>query len=395
MALTLGRLVICGVATASALAAGAEAPVPWAAIPAGLLATRLPVAGDGSGPGWALRATAFKFEAADAVPVRAFSGDWSRYAPQPGRNAALQVAGIEVAAVHQGWELTTLARSEVVITGSRGAWDLVHLYKQRQTPVEGSEFSVQAQETGIVWAGLRVAQSWVLVPGGDNGLQITGALSLLSVRKLQTLDAMGHVNFGASSGFGFDAQGTQQDTRRQFGGYGQRDTTGSGYTFDLGLMWRLSADTFVNLAVADVVSRLSVRAVATQQATVSSATAARDSQGYIEYRPLLTGRYAATDVRLQLNRKWSATFGVRLPGWIGGLTAGVRWEQTAGIDLPALWASVPLSPGLQLQLDSETRFRSLGVGLRSEHGALMLRASSLPAGRSQALGGYATLWSTW
>jgi hypothetical protein len=388
----MGLLGTCGSAAGATQAHEPRAAAPWAAMPATLLPTRLPVEDDGSaGPGWKVRATAADFEAADATPVRALSGEWSRYTPRAGRNAALQSVRVELAAVHQRWELSAVARSEAVVTGSRGAWDVVYAYKQRQTPAEGSAYSVQADETGVVWAGLRAARSWVLPPGGEYGLQLTGAVSLLSVRKLQTQDATGQVDYRAATGYGFDALTLQHDTRRQFGGYGHRNATGSGYTIDLGLLWQPSADSFVNLAAADLASRLRVQAVSTQQTSVSSSTAALDPQGYVEYRPLLTGRYTAADLDVALSRKWSAIVGTRLSGWGGGdMTAGARWERIAGIDLPALWAVLPLAPGWRLQLDGETRFRSLGVGLIAGHGALMLRTSSLPVGRARAVGGTAT-----
>ncbi|HMC15192.1 MAG TPA: hypothetical protein VKI18_06150 [Albitalea sp.] len=368
-------------AAQSTLASDAEPA--WAAMPASLLPMRLPV---GATPGWVVRATAADVEAADATPVRAIEGDWQRYAPRGGRNVALQSARIELAATRRSWELAAVARSEILIEGSRDAFDIVHAYKQRQDPADGSMFAPRAHADGVVWAGLRGARSWALGAGTDPALQLTGALTLLSVRRVQQVDASGRVQFDTALGYAFDAQTLRQDSHRQFGGYGRRDATGSGYTVDLGLLWQPSADSFVNLSAVDVLSRLRVDGVSTEQATLSSTTDALDANGYLNYRPLVMGRDASATLDFRLSRKWSASAGSRVAGWGGEMLAGARWERVGAVDLPALWAVVPLAPGWRLQIDGELRFRSIGVGLKTRHASVLLRTQSLTVSRSHALG---------
>jgi hypothetical protein len=355
----------------------------WASMPASLLPMRLPVGGT---PDWTVQGTAADFEAVDATPVRALSGDWHRYTPRDGRNVALQSARFELGATRQGWEVAAVLHSDILINGSRGAFDAVHAYKQRQTPADGSAFALWAHETGVVWAGLRGARSWVLRPGSDQGLQLTGALTLLSVRRVQQVDASGQVQFSTAAGYGFNAQTLRQDSHRQFGGYGRQDATGSGYTADLGLLWQPSAATFVNLSAIDLLSRIRVNGVSTQQTTLSSSTNSVDANGYLDYQPLLMGRNSSAVLDLKLSRKWSASVGTRIAWPRADMLAGARWERIDDLDLPAVWAVLPVAPGLLLQLDGEIRFRSIGLGLKSRHGALMLRTRSLPVGQSHALG---------
>ena len=362
---------------------------------------RLPVArptDPADASAWRLRAEAADFSAADAVPVRDFSGDWADYQPRSGRNAALQSSRAELVATRQGWELAATARSDILIQGSRGAFDLVHAYKQRATPADGSSYAADAQEQGVVWAGLRGARTWAFAAP----LQLTAAVTLLSVRRVQLADVQGAVTYGNAVGYGFDAHTQRSDTFKQFGGYGEARSTGRGFTTDVGLLWQPSVALFVNLSAVDVASRLRLQNLSTEAATLSSATRGTDAQGYLNYKPLATGRYSAGDGRLQLARKWSASAGWRLdglaagdPGWLDGAVLGARWEHIAGLDLPALWATWPLAPGWALQLDADSRLRSLGVGLVSPFAALLLRTRSLPAGGSSALGWQAALHWPW
>ena len=355
----------------------------WSAMPASLLPMRLPVA---DAPRWTVHGEAANFEAVDATPVREFSEDWRRYAPRAGTNVALQSARIELGASRQRWELAASARADIMIGAPRSTWDAVHLYKQRQTPTDGSAYTLDAHATGVIWAGVRGAHTWVLRPGADHGLQLTAALTLLSARRVQQIDATGRVRFDAVDGYGFDVQAQRQDSYKQFGGYGSKEASGSGYTVDLGLLWQPTPSSFVNLSAVDLVSRVRVHGVSMQQATVSSSTGSVDADGYLNYRPLVSGRYAAVDVNTTLKRKWSASAGTRVDAFGVQVLAGARWERVGGLDLPAVWAALPVAPGLLLQVDAELRFRSIGVGLVSRHGSLMLRSRSIKVAASEVLG---------
>ena len=401
-----GRLARRAAATTAlvltGLANAAQADPAWASMPAGLLPQRLPVAAAPSGSHWLLHAEATDFSASDATPVRDFSGDWARYQPRGGRNAALQQARLELAISDGDWELGATLRSDILITGSRGAFDLVHAYKQRQTLADGSALAVDAQEIGVIWAGLRAARSWTLLPAraaDAAGLRLTAAVTPLSVRRVQLTSAQGTVAYSNAAGYRFDASTSQQDSHRQLSGWGTVDTTGSGLTSDLGLLWQPGPSWFANLSLVDAASRLRVRGVATETMTLSSSTRGVDDRGYLDYHPLLNGRDSASDLRLRLQRKWSATAGVLAHDlWAAapaGSQLGARWERIGALDLPALWASLPLAPGWALQLDAETRFRSLGLGVQGRYAALMLRSSGLRVGQASALGWQASLSLPW
>jgi hypothetical protein len=377
---------------ASAFAAPDSNPL-WLAMPVARLPERLPVT---SGSAWLLQTQATQFEAFDATPVRALSGDWSQYQPRGGRNVALQSARLELSASRAQWEIAAAVRSDIVIDGARGAFDLVHAYKQKLTPSSDSTFDLNATEQGVIWAGLRGARTWVLQPSKEHGLQLTTAITLLSVRRVQLTEVNGSAHYNAAAGFTFNAETTQQDSHLQFGGYGHPGTLGSGYTTDIGLLWQPSARSFVNLSISDAWSHLTVKKVATEQMSASSSTRLFDSSGYLDYHPLLNGRDSAQDLALRLARKSSLSAGTRVDITAStSATVGARWENIAGINMPSVWAAVPLKHGWALQLDADTRFKSFGAGLTGRYGSLMLRSQSLSVSASRALGWQASLNLPW
>jgi hypothetical protein len=218
----------------------------------------------------------------------------------------------------------------------------------------------------------------------------------LSVRRVQLTDVSGSVRFNSASGFDFKAQTTQQDSNVQFGGYGKEGAVGSGYTSDIGLLWQPTARSFVNLSISDAASKLKVKQVATEQMSASSTTRLFDSNGYLDYHPLLNGRDSAQDVALRLARKTSLSAGTRVDFTAAtSAVVGARWEHIAGIHMPSVWAAVPLPRGLALQLDADTRFKSFGVGFSGRYGSVMLRSQSASVSDSRALGWQATLNLPW
>ena len=371
-------------------------PIDLQRVPAGLLPARLPVAG---GDAWRLWAFAAGFDAADAVPVRDFTGQWDDYAPRSGRNAALESVQAEFSATRRAWEVALVGRSDFVIDGTRGAYDVVRADKRRTAPPTGSRLDAEVDETGVIWTGLRVAHTWspdgshaagAPAPAAGSRWQFTGALTLLSVRRLQTLHARGQVGFDGST-YAFDASGTRRDSFREFEGYGRPQTTGAGVSADFGVAWRPAAGTVVNLSVVDALSALRVGGVATQEVNASSVTTSVGTDGYLTARPLLSGRYSAASVRLRLAPKVSLLAGHTFEAPWGATLAGVRVEHIAGLTLPAVWSVVPLGYGVGLQLDAEARFRSFGVGLVGRYGGVFVRTRSLPIAGTRALGWQASI----
>ena len=73
-------------------------------MPEARLPERLPISASTQ---WTLKAQATQFEASDAIPVRALSGDWAAYSPRKSdnaRNVALQSARLEVSASKGPWK---------------------------------------------------------------------------------------------------------------------------------------------------------------------------------------------------------------------------------------------------------------------------------------------------
>jgi len=335
------------------------------------------------------------YESADAVSVRRLEGDWAAYRPRSGDNAVVQGAQLELAAARRGWELALTSRTEGLLIGSRGAFDLVHAYKRKQIPSAGTSLQVDVQASGLWLSGLRVAHSGGTAgfasPGDDRasgGWRWTLAATGLAVRRAVTAQARGQASFDAGAPDSFSATASRSDTSKSFGGFGNAGARGAGVSLDAGLAWQGRGGLLVNLSAVDLWSRVEIDGAATQTARLSSQTLGTDAQGYLDYRPALTGQNRAASLLARLARKWSLSVEgpLRVPA-LGLSRVGAQWARMGALNRPTVWWSHPLVAGWTGTLEADPRFDAVGIGLSGPSLALMLRAGIDPERRPRVIGG--------
>ena len=359
---------------------------------------RLPVA---QAEAWTVSARLGWSEGSDALPLRAMEGDWSRYQPRPGNQVAAQFAQAEVSAARSGWEFAIHRRSELLLTGSRGAFDLVHAYKRRAQPAPGTAFSARVVAQGAKTTGVRVARTWGAGPRqrmrGDHedaGWRWTLAATALSVHRSLAADLRGSASYGPGGPEAFEGTATRHDSSKQFGGFGNAGATGQGLSVDAGLSWGRIDGLRLNLSLVDVWSHLELAEVAAQSLRLASATLAYDADGYLVYRPALNGQNRSASLRTQLLRKSSlvADWPLNLPV-LGEVRMGARWTRVGTLDMPALTLGRPLASGWVGMLELDPRFHAVGVGFASRSGALMLHTGGGVGARSH-FRGVQVSWAT-
>ena len=352
-------------------------------------------------PSWQTSVRLGAYEAADAVPVRRIEGDWAVYRPRRGDGAVVQVAHAELMAVRRGWEVALTARTEGLLIGSRGAFDLVHAYKQKIVPPSGTSLEVDVRANGLWLTGVRVARSGGSANPGmwdphdaPSGWRWTLAATGLAVRRAVRADAFGQAAFDAAAGDRYSATASRSDSSKSFGGFGNAGARGAGVTLDAGLAWRSPGGMRFNVSAVDLWSRIGVDGAALQTARLSSQTISYDAQGYLAYQPALTGRNQAADVRTRLTRKWalSAELPVHLP-LLGPSRVGAQWARMGPLERPTLWWSRPLAGRWVGTIEADPRFDAVGIGLSSASLGLMLRAGVGPDRQLRVMGGQvAWLW---
>ena len=360
----------------------AAAPAASSSQPESVLALHDPSA-NGGGAGVAARFQAFVGD--DPLPMAQYKKDWQgEYRPRDGDNSGLLSARAELAVQAGGWELAGLRRREIAIRMNRDTTDLMRLYKSKTDAAVDTHFAVDAEYRAVDLSGWRIGRAWRWRSGDAASLAAGIAWSELTAS---------HTRDGNIAG-SFDALGAGSYRHRiAYDDAWDRKTypfqtpgtpSARGTALDVALAWEEDGGARYSLVGNDLFGRLHWHDLpGTQASSASSGTTVTDADGYINYRPALSGRNARRNVLQRLPERWA--LGAALP-WreftLYGSLARQQGERFAL--LGAAWNYSALG---RLQADYDLRFGTLGISWswRQLHVGLRSSARSLETAHAYGL----------
>jgi hypothetical protein len=361
--LVLAGLLACG---STCLPAQAQGTAPQSSVPAG----------------WAPYVEVRLWEAFDGIPVKQFEKDWSvGFAPRTGRNVIFQRNRVEAGVEQGAWRLAWEYRQEALLLTNRDSMELVHLYKQRVKLTAPTAFDVQARMEAWSAQGLRVSR-WFELPGGSANQQprLNLALALYGKPRVRDNSVAGRATRGTSDDYTVDLAQTDINSGFSYP-FMQQAYGGSGSSASLALDWPLGTASSFKLKLDDLWSRMNLRNLPQTEQQVNSAVAQYDEQGYINYRPLLSGQNSQVSRNSKLRRSGAATLASRFGLW----GAAVQLERYAGETIPTLTASRQFGWG-GVSASVETRFKTVGLGFDRGDFHAAVQADRLNLNRAKALG---------
>jgi hypothetical protein len=348
------------IALVSALAC-ALAQAPSAAGPDPSAAPRSP---------WAPYVEFDAWRASDAMPIGDFDGDWSKaYSPRGGRNAVFQRARAEIGVEKDGWRVGYEIRQQAALVTDRETLDLIRLYKQRQKPVAPSRFNVQAGYTNFSAQGLRVGRSFdgPSMAGRTPRFNISAAYYGRALR-YRSNEVRGGIDYRLADRYDVNATQIDADSSGRFL-FMRQSPEASGASVSGAVDFPLSDALALNIKIDDLWSRIHWRNLPVTQQTINTNVTEYDSQGYINYRPLLSGSNRQVGQSVELRRYGSSTLSYHAGNW----RYAAQIARFAGVTIPAVSVGRQVGPGV-VTASIETRFKTVGLGF--EYGAFRLLVQS-------------------
>jgi hypothetical protein len=331
--------------------------------------------------GWHPFAEARAWAASDALPITEFDSDWSRgFAPKDGRNTMLMRNRAEIGVEKDQWRLGWEYRQEKTLVTDRQTLELVRLYKQRLTPsgptltaldVRYDAWSAQGPRLGR-WFGPAAGAGW-LPRVNLSGAVYTGAV-------LRETAVSGTVGYAPGDQYDFNAGRTETNSRYRYP-FMQHTPGASGASVSMAMEWRPSDAFALGLKIDDLWSSMRWRNLPRKEEQINSAVTEYDQQGYVNYSPLLNGTNRQVSGNGALARSGAASASYDF----GRLSVATRIERIAGVTIPTLALGHRFGWG-KLTTSVETRFRTIGVGVETEHFHMALQADSLRLGQAKAFG---------
>jgi hypothetical protein len=353
---------------AGLLAAALAAAAPAAAQPAADAAADTPV--------WQLRLSSDRHS--DALPLSAWGDDdWARLRPRAGRNLAYLDEQARLERRSGGLTLGLVARSQATLVAGRPALELAALLARGRVSAEDREWPVKMRLRGFAGAGVSLALDspaearWAAAlaarAGGQWQASVSAEALALGRWRLRRID--GTVSLGDNGGAdAFALRSDEHDDRLSAPFQRAFARRGAGLLLGGALQWQHGAWT-ARAALHDG-GWLHWRGLPRQQLALDTDTLGVDADGFVQYRPLLTGQNSQRG--FSQVQPWSATLALA-HDFDDRRQAGVVLRQRPG---------APLLPALQWRQRSGDLRWGLGWQLHERRASIDLawRGLTLQAG---------------
>lgn len=266
----------------------------------------------------------------NGLPIFALDGDWSRgYTPTGGDLRGFEVSRAELGLAWGGWRIGATARAEAYAHLSDGAGRLAYLYQSRGKPREGEQDNADAEAWRWVGQGLtlRSADAHVL------GWRLGASVDLLRVRKLRFSESSGTVGY-SSGNYNFDVT-ARDDSPSKIPPYGTAaEPSGRAASLSLaaGTQWggATGRDWTLQLRADNAWSRIEWDGVNSEVQRINSNTAQLTPDGYVDYAPLIQGRYTRARIQHSIPVNLGALLRTDQVGFGWSIEASNRYGLTQG-----------------------------------------------------------------
>jgi hypothetical protein len=316
----------------------------------------------------------------DAFAIADLDGDWSRgFSPRSDRNVMLHrnraEIGVERGAWRMGWEF----REDATVVTDRQTLEFIRRYKQRTKTATATTDELGAQFNTWSAQGPRLGR-WFGAPanGWMPRVHLSGAIYTKAT--LREGDASGTVHYAPPDQYGFNVRRTDANSSYRYP-FMQQEPGASGASISLAMAWRLAQAIAIDAHIDDLWSAMRWRNLPVKEDRIDSRVTEYDAQGYVNYRPLLTGTNRQAARNGALARSGAAAVTVDF----GPVSVATGVERLAGVTIPTLALARQFGWG-KLSTRVETRFRTIELGIDTRHFHLALQTDKLRLGQAKALG---------
>lgn len=224
------------------------------------------------------------FSYSQAVPVDAAIHEWRGSAFRDG-TVALLLSRAEAGVQDGRWRLGLLTRVDYQLRFSRDAAEFYHRISNRLPLEPGREYVVAVNAYYVFANGVRAG--YLLQDRPDFGLEL--GVSLLSGQRLTDGRLNAIATAVAPNDYEFNLAVDYFYSRDVLFQRENPAPTGKGISTDVRLLWRPGPDVLAHVVITDLWGRMYWHDAPYTHATGTSATKEYDDQGYVRFKPLISG----------------------------------------------------------------------------------------------------------
>jgi len=258
-----------------------------------LLLTARAVAGDGLQSYVSLQSINYS----RPVSISAALSDWG--APFKGGDKALTYNRAEVGVVKHGWQLGVLARFDYLMTFSEQTAKFYYLTINHLPLEAGNVYPLQIKANSQFSRGLRLGYQRQWLPS----LKAGAAVTYLQGIALTDGSINGSAEITATNDYNFQFDTSYVYSRDALFSRTVQKPQGRGFSLDVHVDWRPNDRFSGQLTVLDLLGKLYWDNAPYTIATATSDTKTYDADGYVRYKPVISGLESNRDFIQSLPRK--------------------------------------------------------------------------------------------
>lgn len=294
-------------------------------------------------PGMTSYAEVEAFSYSQAVPVEAAFNDWrGRFY---GGTVAMLYSKAEAGVTGEHWRFGLLSRLDYQLQFSPDAAEFYHRISNQQNLDIGRGYVIDITGKHFFGSGFRLGYHHSPLPG----LTLEFGLSYLEGQRLIDGTLNGRARSVAPNDYRFDLMANYYYSRDVLFQRQVDTPSGQGYSTDLRLAWRPDGPLRVQLTVTDLIARIRWQEAPYTQASGTSAAREYDEQGYVRFRPLLSGiegnqgytqklpTRASLGAQYSLTRRISALANLFYTEPRTFSSVGLAWQPASGVEWQGIY----------------------------------------------------------
>ena len=246
------------------------------------------------------------FAYSEPVTVKGAMNNWS--GPFRGGQAAITHNWLETGVSQGPWRLGIFKRYDYELEFSPDTADFIYRMENKQALQAGKTYQLDLRVRHSYSEGVRLSHEF----HPEKGLSLALGLSYLRGLRLTEGALQGEATAVSANDYDFKFDVDYFYSKDSLFDREVHTPSGQGYSLDLLLVWRPDTQLTASLTVKDLVGRIDWRNTPRTRATASSDVKEYDENGYVIYRPVLSGYESNEDFTQILPRKSSLLVSYRV-----------------------------------------------------------------------------------
>lgn len=325
----------------------------------------------------------------DGLPVRHLDGDWHQdYKPNEANPRAMRSAEFEMGWKNAWGTWSFIERKEAFLQLNADTASLLALYQQKTDPVSPTT-NRSAQSRFLGWHGH--GGSWKSKAWTSGGTDVRWRLQGFRLSELRQYSTEGIWQYEGNNAYNYAVGSADANSRQKIPeGVSTLQTptdAGWGWSVSLDITQQIQSDHRLRFTATDAFSQLRWSGLVAQEQSLNSSVKSRNSAGFIDYAPFVTGRYVSADVLTKIP-----------PGWTGmwqwqvnpSLETTASWSERFGMQQRWLGTNYRLEP-LRLGVAIEPMRQAKQISLTHSNWRFAVAWDRFSPGRGQLWSGELTL----